>query len=36
MPADGAGPGGKLAEKITNGGDTQDWACSGLIALPYS
>jgi Tol biopolymer transport system component len=25
MPADGAGPEDKLAEKITNGGDTQDW-----------
>jgi TolB protein len=25
MPADGAGPGDKLAEKITNGRDTQDW-----------
>ena len=25
MPADGAGAGDKRAEKITNGGDTQDW-----------
>jgi TolB protein len=25
MPADGAGPDDKLAEKITNGSDTQDW-----------
>jgi TolB protein len=25
MPADGAGPDDKLAEKITSGGDTQDW-----------
>jgi len=25
MPADGAGPGDKLAEKITNGRDSQDW-----------
>jgi len=25
MPADGAGLGDKLAEKITNGGETQDW-----------
>lgn len=25
MPAGGAGPHGKLAEKITSGGDTQDW-----------
>ncbi|HWE85245.1 MAG TPA: hypothetical protein VG267_09900 [Terracidiphilus sp.] len=25
MPADGAGPEDKLAEKITNGTDTQDW-----------
>ena len=25
MPADGAGPDDKLAEKITNGKDTQDW-----------
>jgi Tol biopolymer transport system component len=25
MPADGAGPDDKLAEKITNGTDTQDW-----------
>ena len=25
MPADGAGPGDNLAEKITNGADTQDW-----------
>jgi TolB protein len=25
MPSDGAGPDDKLAEKITNGGDTQDW-----------
>lgn len=25
MPADGAGPDDKLAEKITNGADTQDW-----------
>ena len=25
MPAEGAGPDDKLVEKITNGGDTQDW-----------
>jgi Tol biopolymer transport system component len=25
MPADGAGPDDRLAEKITNSGDTQDW-----------
>ena len=25
MPADGAGAGDKRAEKITNGGDTQEW-----------
>jgi TolB protein len=25
MPADGAGPDDTLAEKIANGGDTQDW-----------
>jgi len=25
MPADGAGPGDKLVEKVTSGGDTQDW-----------